>query len=193
MKLVFATHNTHKIDEVRKLLPPHIQVLSLFDIGCDEEIPETGVTLEENAKIKSDYVIKTYGYNCFADDSGLEIDVLNGEPGVYSARYAGDQKDNEANINKVWNKLEGETNSKAQFRTVISAHINGREWKTEGVVRGEIVFEKRGLKGFGYDPIFIPEGYVSTFAELGEDIKNKISHRAIATEKFLKILSSLKI
>lgn len=189
MKLVFATHNTNKLLEVKPLLPPNIELLSLTDIGCTEEIEETGSTLEENAYIKARYVQSVYGLNCFADDSGLEINALNGAPGVISARYAGPQKNNEANIKKVWENLERHTNKRAQFRTVIAACIDGKEWDCEGIVRGELIHEKRGKGGFGYDPIFIPEGYSLTFAELGNDIKNRISHRAIATQLFLEKLN----
>ena len=188
MKLVFATHNNNKLEEVKPLLPPHIELLSLTDIGCTEEIEETGNTLEENAYIKARYVKNTYGLNCFADDSGLEIDALDGAPGVISARYAGPQKDNEANIQKVWNKLSTQPNKAAQFRTVIAVCMEDKEWDCEGMVRGTLILEKRGQGGFGYDPIFIPEGYQQTFAELGSEIKNNISHRAKATKAFLKRL-----
>ncbi len=189
MKLVFATHNNNKLEEVKQLLPPHIELLSLTDIGCTEEIEETGTTLEENAYIKARYVKNTYGLNCFADDSGLEIDALAGAPGVISARYAGPQKDNEANIRKVWENLQTHTNKAAQFRTVIAACLNDKEWHCAGVVRGELILEKIGKGGFGYDPIFIPEGYTQTFAQLGSDVKNKISHRAKATQLFLSQLN----
>lgn len=189
MKLVFATHNLHKLEEVKQLLPPSIELLSLSDIGCKEDIEETGNSLMENAYIKARHVRNNYGIDCFADDSGLEIDVLNGEPGVYSARYAGDQKDNEANILKVWENLVKKTNKKAQFRTVIAVCIEGKEWDCEGIVRGELIHEKRGKGGFGYDPIFIPEGYTETFAQLGDKVKNKISHRARAMKAFLKLLT----
>ena len=191
MKLVFATHNTNKLIEVKQLLPSSIELLSLTDIGCTEDIAETGDTLHENAYIKARYVRDHYGYNCFADDSGLEIDALDGAPGVISARYAGPQKDNEANILKVWNELKDKTNKAGQFRTVIALCINSEEKDFEGIVRGKLIHEKRGIKGFGYDPIFIPEGYSQTFAELGDTVKNKISHRARATQLFLKYLNQL--
>ncbi len=191
MKLVFATHNENKLEEVKPLLPPHIELLSLSDIGCTEEIEETGNTLEENAYIKARYVKNTYGLNCFADDSGLEIDALDGAPGVISARYAGPQKDNEANIQKVWNKLNAQPNKAAQFRTVIAVCMDEMEWDCEGLVRGTLILEKRGQGGFGYDPIFIPEGYEQTFAELGSEVKNNISHRARATKAFLKRLKEV--
>ncbi|MGB0366695.1 MAG: non-canonical purine NTP diphosphatase [Flavobacteriaceae bacterium] len=188
MKLVFATHNNNKLEEVKQLLPAHIELLSLTDIGCTQEIEETGSTLEENAYIKARYIKTNYGLNCFADDSGLEIDALEGAPGVISARYAGPQKDNEANIRKVWENLKGHQNKKAQFRTVIAVCIDGQEWDCEGVICGTLIDEKRGEGGFGYDPIFIPEGFEQTFAQLGSEVKNKISHRARATQLFLSRL-----
>ena len=191
MQLVFATHNAHKLAEVKQLVPAHIELLSLTDIGCTDEIEETGTTLEENAMIKAKYVYDNYGYSCFADDSGLEIDAINGEPGVYSARYAGPERDNEANIKKVWEQLKDKPSTAAQFRTVIAVCMNKKEWLCEGKVRGHMLFEKRGSLGFGYDPIFVPEGYSQTFAELGNEVKNKISHRAIATQEFLASLSPM--
>lgn len=190
MQLVFATHNAHKLAEVKQLLPEKIELLSLTDIGCVEDIEETGSTLEENALIKAKYVMDTYGYNCFADDSGLEIDALNGEPGVYSARYAGPERDNEANIQKVWEQLKDKPSTTAQFRTVIAVCMDKKEWLCEGKVRGHMLFEKRGSLGFGYDPIFVPEGYTQTFAGLGDEVKNKISHRARAIQEFLKSISA---
>lgn len=188
MKLVFATHNSNKLEEVKQLLPAHIELLSLNDISCTEEIEETGSTLEENAYIKARYVKSQYGLNCFADDSGLEIDALDGDPGVISARYAGPHKDNEANICKVWDNLKNQLDKTAQFRTVIAVCIDGQEWDCEGIVRGKLIHEKRGDRGFGYDPIFIPEGFEETFAQLGSEVKNKISHRARATQLFLSQL-----
>lgn len=185
MKLVFATHNLNKLKEIQELVPAGIELLSLTDINCTEDIEETGVTLEENAKIKANYVKNNYGYDCFADDSGLEIDALDGAPGVYSARYAGAEKSNEKNIQKVWSELAKKEDSKAQFRTIIAAHIGGEISIYEGKVRGQIISEKRGNGGFGYDPIFIPEGYSKTFAELGNEIKNTISHRAKAFRYFI--------
>ena len=190
MKLVFATHNAHKLAEVKQLLPKQIELLSLTDIGCVEDIEETGSTLEENALIKAKYVLDTYGYNCFADDSGLEIDALNGAPGVYSARFAGPERNNSANIEKVWEELSEKKNKNAQFRTVIAVCIDGKEWQCEGKVRGYILPEKHGEQGFGYDPIFVPEGYTQTFAELGDEEKNKISHRARAIQEFLASISA---
>jgi len=191
MTLVFATHNDHKVFELRQLLPPQIKLYSLTDIGCHEEIPETGNTLEANAKIKADFVKYKYGLDCFADDSGLEIEVLGGAPGVHSARYAGEQKDNEANINKVWQKLSGQSNSEACFKTLIFAHIHNQSYSFEGRVDGNIIRERKGDGGFGYDPIFVPKGYDKTFAELGESIKNQISHRAKATASLLSTLQHM--
>lgn len=188
MKLVFATHNLNKLKEIQELVPTGIEILSLTDIKCTEDIEETGTTLEENAKIKVDYIKDNYGYDCFADDSGLEIDSLEGAPGVYSARYAGAEKSNEKNIEKVWAKLADKKDKSAQFRTIIAAHIDGKKLQCEGKVRGTIISEKRGEGGFGYDPIFIPNGYSKTFAELGKEVKKEISHRAIAFRIFLKSL-----
>jgi len=188
MKLVFATHNLNKIREIQELVPSGIEILSLTDINCTEDIEETGITLEENAKIKVDYIKDKYGYDCFADDSGLEIDALDGAPGVYSARYAGTEKSNKKNIEKVWTKLAKKKDTAAQFRTIIAAHIDGKTFQCEGKVHGTIIYEKRGEGGFGYDPIFIPEGYSETFAELEKEVKNKISHRAKAFHIFLSTL-----
>ena len=185
MKLIFATHNQHKVEELKKLLPSNISILSLTDINCYEEIEETGTTLEENAKLKANFIKYKYGLDCFADDSGLEVDALGGSPGVYSARYAGHEKNNEDNIKKIWKELRDKDSTKAQFRTVIAASFGSKISIYEGKVIGNLIFEKRGNHGFGYDPIFIPEGYSKTFAELGDAIKNKISHRALATQKFL--------
>ncbi|MDC1031418.1 non-canonical purine NTP diphosphatase [Flavobacteriaceae bacterium] len=192
MKLIFATHNQNKVEELKKLVPSHFSILSLTDINCHKEIEETGSTLEENAIIKANFIKYKYGLHCFSDDSGLEIDTLNGAPGVYSARYAGEAKNNEENIKKVWEKLKGNPNTKAQFRTVIAASFDKNIQLFEGIVKGNIIFEKRGQGGFGYDPIFIPEGYDKTFAELDDTIKNTISHRAIATQNFLNGLNQLK-
>jgi len=191
MILIFATHNAHKVHELNQLLPESIKLLSLNDIGCFSEIDETGTTLEENAKIKADFIKNKYGLDCFADDSGLEIEALDQAPGVYSARYAGEEKDYEANIKKVWKELEGITNTKACFRSVFHAHISGKEYQIQGRVDGSICFDKRGSDGFGYDPIFIPNDFENTFAELGSEVKNKIGHRAKATQELLKILNSI--
>ena len=189
MNLIFATHNTYKVEELKQLIPKSIYLLSLHDIGCNIEIEETGKSLEENAKIKADFVRYKYGLDCFADDSGLEIEVLDGAPGVHSARYAGSRKDMKANIEKVWEELNEIKHPKAWFRSVFYVHFCGKEYQLSGSVEGSIIHEKRGNKGFGYDPIFVPKGYKKTFAELGEDVKNKISHRAIASRELIKILS----
>jgi len=188
MKIIFATHNQNKVEELKQILPLKYSLLSLNDIGCIKEIKETGSTLEENAQIKADYVRYKYGLDCFSDDSGLEIDALGGAPGVYSARYAGDQKNNDANIEKIWKELKGIRNPKAIFRSVIYVHLNKKKICFQGKVEGSIIYEKRGLEGFGYDPIFIPKGYKKTFAELGDTTKNKISHRALAIVQLLKLL-----
>ena len=188
MKIIFATHNQNKVEELKQIVPLKYSLLSLNDIGCIKEIKETGSTLEENAKIKADYVRYKYGLDCFSDDSGLEIDALGGAPGVYSARYAGDQKNNDANIEKIWKELKGIRNPKAIFRSVIYVHLNKKKICFQGKVEGSIIYEKRGLEGFGYDPIFIPKGYKKTFAELGDTIKNKISHRALAIVQLVKLL-----
>ena len=188
MKIIFATHNQNKVTELSQLIPKKYNILSLNDIGCVKEIEETGSTLEENAKIKADYVRYKYGLDCFSDDSGLEVDALKGAPGVFSARYAGNQKNNDANIKKIWKKLRGQSNPKATFRSIFHVHFNNKTFSFQGMVDGNLIFEKRGLNGFGYDPIFIPNGYNQTFAELGDVVKNKISHRALATVQFLKLL-----
>ena len=194
MKLIFATHNQHKVEELKKLLPSNISILSLTDINCYEEIEETGTTLEENAKLKANFIKYKYGLDCFADDSGLEVDALGGSPGVFSARYAGDEKNNENNINKIWKELRDKDSTKAQFKTVIAASFGSKISIYEGKVIGNLIFEKRGNHGFGYDPIFIPEGYTKTFAEMGDAVKNKISHRALATQKFLvELPTNLKL
>lgn len=188
-KLVFATNNAHKLEEVAAILGEQIELLSLNDIGCHADIPETADTLEGNALLKSSFIFKNYGLDCFADDTGLEVEALNGAPGVYSARYAGGEgHDAQANMLKLLRELEGKENRKAQFRTAISLILDGKEYLFEGVIKGEIIKEKRGDSGFGYDPVFKPEGYDKTFAELGNDIKNKISHRALAVQKLCEFL-----
>jgi XTP/dITP diphosphohydrolase len=187
-KLVFATNNNHKLEEVREILGHDFQLLSLKDIDCTEDIPETADTLEGNALLKAQYVKQHYGYDCFADDTGLEIPALNNAPGVYSARYAGEAKDPKANMSKVLRELEDKADRSAQFRTVIALIIGQKEYLFEGIVRGNLIREARGNTGFGYDPIFVPEGYSETFAELGADIKNKISHRAEAVLKLKNFL-----
>ena len=180
--LVFATNNKHKLEEISAILGDEIELLSLKDIHCDADIPETAETLQGNALQKAEYIYQHYGLDCFADDTGLEVEALNGAPGVYSARYAGDGHDSEANMLKLLQNLKGIFNRKAQFRTVICLIMDGKEHLFEGICRGEIIQEKRGNSGFGYDPIFVPEGYKETFSELGNDIKNRISHRAKAVE-----------
>ena len=191
MKLVFATHNLNKLKEVKEMVPEGIEILSLSDINCTEEIEETGTTLEENARIKVTYVKDHYGYDCFSDDSGLEIDSLNGAPGVYSARYAGEDKNNDNNIKKVWKNLKDKENKNGQFRTIIAADIKGKKSLFEGIIRGTLINEKRGDGGFGYDPIFVPTGHSKTFAELEKKVKNIISHRAKAFSFFVKDLNSV--
>ena len=188
-KLVFATNNAHKLEEVAAILGEKIELFSLNDIGCHTDIPETATTLEGNALLKSSFIFKNYGLNCFADDTGLEVEALDGAPGVYSARYAGGEgHDSQANMLKLLRDLEGKENRKAQFRTAISLILDGKNYLFEGVIKGEIIKEKRGESGFGYDPVFQPEGYDKTFAELGNDIKNKISHRALAIQKLCEFL-----
>lgn len=192
MKLVFATNNPHKLQEIKHLLNNSIDLLCLSDIPCDDEIPENQETLEGNAAEKSFYIFDKYGLNCFADDTGLEIEALNGEPGVYSARYAGKERDSGKNMDLVLEKLSGTKNRKARFRTVISLVIDGHETQFEGVVNGEILEEKRGQTGFGYDPIFRPEESTSSFAEMTLEEKNKISHRGRAVQKLVEYLNHLK-
>lgn len=189
-KLVFATNNAHKLDEIRAILGDKIEVLSLKDINCNADIPETADTLEGNAALKAEYIYKNYGLDCFADDTGLEVEALGGAPGVYSARYAGgDGHDSEANMRKLLTELDGEHNRKAQFRTAICLIEQGEEHLFEGIVKGSIIEQKRGASGFGYDPVFMPEGYEETFAEIGNAEKNKISHRARAVEKLCEYLN----
>ena len=187
-KLVVATNNAHKLEEISAILGDEMELFSLKDINCHADIPETADTLEGNARQKALYIYENYGMDCFADDTGLEVDALNGAPGVFSARYAGDGHDSEANMQKLLKELEGKENRKAQFRTAICLIIEGKEYLFEGIVKGKIIEEKRGGAGFGYDPIFVPEGHDQTFAELGNDIKNTISHRARAVEKLCKFL-----
>ncbi len=189
-QLVFATNNKHKIDEVQSKVNGNFKIVSLADIGCTEDIIEDGKTLDENASIKSAYIYKNYGKNCFGDDTGLEIEALNNEPGVYSARYAGG-RDSEKNIDLVLEKLRRIENRKARFRTVISLILDGQEHLFEGIVNGTITTERHGNAGFGYDPIFIPDGYNRTFAEMSLDEKNQISHRGKAMEKLLVYLNSI--
>ena len=192
MKLVFATNNKHKLDEVRKITSRHpVEIVSLAEINCFDDIPETADTLEGNALQKAHYIQEKFGLNCFADDTGLEVEALNNAPGVYSARYAGPGHDSEANMKKLLHEMEGKENRKARFRTVIALVWNGKTYTFDGIVNGTITTTKRGENGFGYDPIFIPEGYEQTFAELENDIKNQISHRAKAVEKLDDFLTQL--
>lgn len=189
-KLVFATNNLHKLTEIKAILGEQIDILSLNDINCHVDIPETANTLEGNAKMKAEYIYNHYHLDCFADDTGLEVKALNGAPGIYSARYAGEGHDSQANMKKLLENLKGITNREAQFRTAICLIEGGEEHLFEGLVKGKIIEEKRGEAGFGYDPVFVPDGYDQTFAELGEDIKNQISHRARAVEKLCDYLTT---
>lgn len=194
MKLVFATNNSHKLSEIRAILGQDMEILSLSDIGCHDDIPETADTLQGNALIKARWVKERYGYDCFADDTGLEVTALGGGPGVHTARYAyPDRHDPEANTQKLLASLQGETDRTAQFRTVIALILNGEEHLFEGIVRGEITTEKRGTEGFGYDPVFAPENMGKTFAELGTDVKNTISHRARAVAKLAAFLKEKQL
>lgn len=187
--LVFATNNAGKLQEVRSILAQKINILSLTDINFNEDIPETGATFHENASQKSNYIAQRYSVNCFADDSGLEVEALNNEPGVYSAHYSG-SRDMEKNMDLLLNNLNGASNRNASFVTVISLLLNGKEYFFEGRIHGKIIKEQKGLEGFGYDPIFIPEGHDRTFAEMTEKEKNKISHRAIAIQKLATFLKA---
>lgn len=186
--LVFATNNLHKLEEVRDILGGSFHIAGLKEIGCTDDIPETADTLEGNALQKARYVKEKFGYDCFADDTGLEVEALGGAPGIFSARYAGPGHDSEANMRKLLKELEGKTNRQAQFRTVIALLLDGREYTFDGIVRGEILTERRGTAGFGYDPVFVPEGYTETFAEMGNEEKNRISHRARAVKKLADFL-----
>lgn len=188
MQLVFASNNKNKIREIQLLLPQSIQVLSLEDIGCFEEIPETANTIEGNAIQKANYVTEKYGYNCFADDTGLEVEALNGEPGVYSARYAGVQKDATNNMDKLLNNLKDKSNRTAQFKTVIALNLNRNQTLFTGIIKGKIIKEKVGTNGFGYDPIFVADGYTKTFAELTIEEKSAISHRGLAVKQLVDFL-----
>lgn len=189
MKLVFATNNAHKLDEVRQILGPGFEVVSLAEIGCHDDIPETAETFEGNALQKAHWLKEHYGLDCFADDTGLEVTALGGAPGVHSARYAGDH-DSEANIDKLLRELEKKSDRSAQFRTVVALLIDGKELLFEGTVKGEILTERRGKGGFGYDPVFMPEGTGKSFSEMGPE-KNNISHRARAVGKLADYLKSL--
>lgn len=186
--LVFATNNAHKAREVEQILGPGFEIKTLKDIGCHEEIEEIEPTLEGNALLKARYVKEKYGYDCFSEDTGLEVEALGGAPGVHTARYAGEAKNPDANIALLLQNLDGKTSRRAQFRTIIALLFDGKETLLEGVCKGRIATEKHGTNGFGYDPVFIPDGFDQTFAQLGDEVKNRISHRAIATEKFKETL-----
>ncbi|CAL2055727.1 non-canonical purine NTP diphosphatase [Tenacibaculum sp. 190524A05c] len=190
MKLVFATNNQNKLKEVQEMLPESIELLSLKDIGCFEDIEETATTLEGNAQIKANHITNNYNFNCFADDTGLEVDALNGEPGVYSARYAGEPANAENNMQKLLSSLGEKVDRKAHFRTSICLNIDGKQFLFDGICKGEILTEKKGEKGFGYDPVFQPEGYNKSFAEMSSEAKNEISHRGLAIQKLIDFLKT---
>ncbi|MBC7493492.1 MAG: non-canonical purine NTP diphosphatase [Flavobacterium sp.] len=191
MQLVFASNNPNKIQEIQLLLPTNIKILSLHDIGCFEEIAETANTIAGNAILKANYVTQKYGLNCFADDSGLEVDYLNGKPGVHSARYAGNQRNDNDNVNKLLLALNNQQNRKANFKTIICLNLNGIQTLFTGLINGTITTQKEGNQGFGYDPIFTPEGYQITFAEMNKLQKTQISHRGIATKQLINFLESV--
>lgn len=191
MKLVFASNNKNKIQEIQALVPNTFQIVSLEDIGCFEDIPETADTIEGNAILKANYVTEKYGYDCFADDTGLEVDALNGAPGVYSARYAGEQKDANDNMDKLLSELKDKSNRKANFKTVIALNLNGKQNLFTGIINGKIIEEKIGTNGFGYDPIFVADGFDKTFAELSMEEKSTISHRGIAVKELILFLQKL--
>ena len=191
MQLIFATHNKNKLKEVRSLIPSTIELLSLDDINLLEEIEETATTIEGNALLKAQTIYKQTGINCFADDSGLLVDALNGAPGVYSARYAGEHKSDSDNLEKLLKELSNKEDRNAHFKTVMALIINGQEYLFEGIINGTITKEKSGVNGFGYDPIFLPNGYTETFAEMSSDIKNVISHRAQAMKQLLEFMNTL--
>lgn len=189
MKIVFATHNKNKLQEVQSLMPENIILVSLEDIGCFDEIPETADTIDGNAILKADFVKTNYNFDCFADDTGLEVEALNGEPGVYSARYAGEGKNNEENIDKLLKNLKGSTNRKARFKTVIAVNLNDHQYLFTGICNGHITTGRRGDKGFGYDAVFQPDGFDKTFAEMTLEEKSAISHRGIAMQNLKEYLS----
>ncbi|MBQ5664003.1 MAG: non-canonical purine NTP diphosphatase [Bacteroidaceae bacterium] len=191
MKLVFATNNKHKLEEMRAILGGKVELLSLADIGCNDDIPETADTLEGNALIKARHIYGKYSLACFADDTGLEVDALGGAPGVYSARYAGENNDSEANMQKLLENLTGKSDRRAQFRTVIALIIDGEEKLFDGIVRGVISTERRGEEGFGYDPLFVPDGYETSFAQMPAEQKNAISHRSRAASALNDYLQTL--
>ena len=191
MKLVFATNNLHKLKEVQEMLSNSIEVLSLKDIGCFEDIEETERTLEGNAKLKADYITEKYGFDCFADDTGLEVEALDGDPGVYSARFAGEHGNAEKNMEKLLIELQNKSSRKAKFRTIIALNLRNKQYLFEGICEGEILNEKSGVKGFGYDPIFKPKNASCSFAEMNSEEKNIISHRGIAIQELVQFLNSL--
>ena len=190
-KLIFATHNKNKLKEVRSLIPNTIELLSIDDINLLEEIEDTAMTIEGNALLKAQTIYKQTGINCFADDSGLLVDALNGAPGVYSARYAGEHKNDTDNLEKLLRELSGKENRNAHFKTVMALIIDGKEYLFEGIINGTITTQKSGVNGFGYDPIFLPNGYTETFAEMSSDIKNVISHRAKAMKQLIEFVNSI--
>jgi len=191
MQICFATHNRNKVEELRKLVPDSIEILSLDDLGISEEIEETGTTLIENAVLKAQYIANTYATACFADDTGLEVEAINGAPGVYSARFAGEPANNENNIDKLLELLSGTVNRRARFRTVIALIKEGKQHIFEGIVNGEITRERKGSKGFGYDAVFLPNSFACTFAEMNMEEKNLISHRGIAVKKLIDFLTQM--
>ncbi|MGY0407212.1 MAG: non-canonical purine NTP diphosphatase [Polaribacter sp.] len=188
MKFVFATNNLNKFKEVQEMVSSSIEILSLKDINCFDEIEETETTLEGNAQLKANYITQKFGYNCFADDTGLEVESLNGKPGVYSARFAGEPANSEKNMQKLLVELKGKENRKAQFRTAVCLNVNGKQLLFEGICTGKILTKKQGKKGFGYDPIFKPTNYTCSFAEMSSKEKNKISHRGISIQKLVTFL-----
>lgn len=192
MKIVFATNNQNKVKEVQSLLPDDITILSLKDIGCEEDIPETQPTIEGNAIQKAQYVKEHYGYDCFADDTGLEVHALNGEPGVFSARYAGSQRNADDNMNKLLDNLHNKEDRSAQFKTVVALILNGEQYTFTGICEGSIIKEKRGDKGFGYDPIFMANGFTETFAQISLEEKNRVGHRGKAVSQLIQFLNNRK-
>jgi XTP/dITP diphosphohydrolase len=190
MKIVFATNNPNKILEIQSMLPNNIEIVSLESISCHEDIPETADTIEGNAIQKANYILNKYGYDSFADDTGLEVEALNNEPGVFSARYAGKQRNADDNMNKLLSNLENKSSRKAQFKTVICLNLNGKQHLFTGIAKGEITLQKTGNGGFGYDPIFRPDGFDKTFAEISLEIKNQISHRGKATAELIYFLNN---
>ncbi|GAB7256828.1 non-canonical purine NTP diphosphatase [Polaribacter sp. OB-PA-B3] len=189
MKLVFATNNLNKLKEVKEMLSETIEILSLKDINCFDEVDETELTLEGNAKLKADHITKKYGFNCFADDTGLEVESLDNKPGVFSARYAGEPSNSENNMQKLLSELKDKESRKAQFRTAVCLNLNNKQFIFEGICKGEILKKKQGEKGFGYDPIFKPTGFSESFAEMSSEEKNKISHRGLAIQKLVDFLN----